>query len=515
MSHHPDLEEEEFPEPEDSDAVEEKAEGESKDAAGEEEEEQLQDLVVIDDEFINNLVDDVAKGNPVKLAQAVDVILGALELKENVIFDEENTINPLTTLLVPLVTKVNEIYEASLGRNASKRKVTEKMLTDLVQVFDSFDKFKGKLELIKSYLETVYVTRHFVGKDDISSALSKVSMVASRKVSEVLDEYYGKFAEDEKFVSMIYKLRFVAFTNSVTKMHDEAINTSLDSLIDFYLQYPEKSKSYVKSIIKQFSDRLAKSMAKLDKDITTWSTIGLVEFITAFTIKSNTSCFLVPLVTDFMVLLRNIAIMSRLPFQLRVAKCLAKLGEKFNKLVPLLSWAVDAVAVVCNFKCKGSAKFDWNTELEVPQVPAYEFAEEALDRLNRIIMQQLTTQCENIAFPEYAESARRKLESVVATAKNDRLRLKPKSIIKTITEQQQALVNIKKDLKWTTRNEQISLWDPAVANTKTPIKESEERAKAVEALVQASKAKAISEGKEVVDEAGDTLKAVTADNFMD
>jgi hypothetical protein len=512
MSHHPDLEEEEFPEPEDSDVGE--ADDMDENGANEEEEEQ-QELVVIDDEFISGLVTDVEKGNPVKLAQAIDVILGALELRDNVIFDEGHTLNPLSTLLVPLVAKVNEIYEGSLGKNANKRKVTEKMLTDLVQVYDSFDKFKDKLDLIKSYLETVYITRNFVGKDDISSALSKVSMVASRKATEVLNEYYARFAEDEKYVAMIYKLRYIAFTNSVTKMHDEAIDASLDSLVDFYLEKPEKSKSYVKGLIKSFSDRLAKSMAKLDKDITTWNTIGMVEFVTAYTIKSKTNCFLVPLVTDFMVLLRNISIMSRLPFQLRVAKCLARLGDEFGKVVPLLSWAVDAVAVICNFKCKGSARFNWNADLEVPQVASYEFAEEAIDRLHRIIMQQLTAQCENIAFPEYAESARRKLESITATGKNERLRLKPKSIIKTIAEQQQALVNIKKGLTWATRNEQISAWKPAVANTMTPIKESEERAKAVEALVQATKAKAISEGKEVVDDTGDTLKAVTADNFMD
>jgi len=40
--------------------------------------------------------------------------------------DEENKVNPLSTLLVPLITKINEIYQNSLGRNANKRKVTEK-----------------------------------------------------------------------------------------------------------------------------------------------------------------------------------------------------------------------------------------------------------------------------------------------------------------------------------------------------------------------------------------------------
>jgi hypothetical protein len=507
---HPELEEEEFPEPEDSDAEVANGEGDEN-----EEEEQQNGLVVIDDEIITNLAKDITKGNPVKLAQAVDVILGALELKINVIFDEDNSINPLSTLLVPLITKVNEIYEESLGKNANKRKVTEKMLTDLVQFYDVFDKFKGQLDLIKSYLEAVYVTRNFVEKEDVSNALTKVSMVASNKVAEVLKEYYARFTADEKFVSFIFKLRFVAFTNAVSKFHGEAIDKFLDPLVDFYLEHPEKSKSYVKSIIKSFSDRLVKSLAKLDKDITTWNTIGLVEFVTTYTIKSNTECFVLPLVTDFTVLLRNISIMARLPFQIRVAKCLAVLGDKFNKVVPVLSWAVDAIGVVCNFKCMGTEKFDWSSDFEVPKVASYEFAEEAIDRLNRIILQQLKAQCENIAFPEYVESARRKLEAICATGKNARLRLKPKSIIKTITEQQQALIDIKRGLKWSTRNEQIAAWTSAVASTTTPIKSSEERVKAVEAIVQATKKKAILQGKEVVDETGDTLKLVTADNFMD
>ena len=512
------FEEEEFPEPEYSDEGEAPSnEKEEKDKEKNEEEEEEKDLVVIDDEFMEELAKDIEKGNPVKLAQAVDVILGALELKTNLIFDDEAQLNPLVTILPPLVTKVNQIYEDSLGKNAQKRKITQKMLTDLVQVYDLFEKFKGSIDLLHSFLETVYITRNFVDKSDVSTALSKASKTSSSnaKISDLLLEYFQRFAEDSAFAPMIFKLRYVNFTNAVSKTHDEAINSQLEPLIDFYLSQQEKATSYVKSIIQGFSSQLANCMTRIDKSLFSWHTIGIVEFVTCFTIKSNTSCFVPPFMTDLFVLMRNFPLASYLPFQMRIAKCAAQIGHHFEKVAPILSWAVDAIALVCSFQCKGSGRFDWDKELNCPQHATYEFAEEAIDRLSKIVMQQLTETCENIAFPEYSQSARRKLEEITMTAKNERLRMKPKGLIKTIIEQQNALIELKKGLKWTTRGEQIQAWKPAISSTKTPMKESEERAKAVDAEIAALKAQAMASQKPVIDEAGDKLEAVTADNFMD
>ena len=509
---HSHLEEEEFPEPEDSDAEQElKHENEE-----EEEEEDKKDIVVIDDEFLQQLETDIQKGNPVKLAQAVDIILGALELRDNIIFDEDSTINPLVSILPPLVTKVNEIYEDSLGKNAQKRKITQKMLTDLVQVYDLFDKFKGNLELLHSFLETVFVTRYFVDKSDVSKALSKASNTSSsnQKVIDLLHEYFARFADDPKFAPIIFKLRYIDFTNSFNKIHLAAAD-SLESLIDFYLTQPEKAKSYVKSIIQSFSAQLINCMSRTDKSLFSWHTIGLIEFITSFTIKSDTKCFITPIMTDLFVLLRNFPMATYLPFQLHVARCVAKLSHHFDQVTPLLNWAVDAIALVCSFQCKGSGRFAWDKELTCAPHSTYEFAEEVIDKLSKIVLQQLTEQSENIAFPEYAQSARRKLEEITVTGKNDRLRLKPKGLIKTIIEQQEALIELKKGLKWNTRSEQISAWKPAISSTKTPMKESEERSKAVDMQIANLKAQALASQKAVVDEAGDTLQAVTADNFMD
>ena len=516
MSHRH-FEEEEFPEPEYSEEGEAPDDMDKKDEEKNEEEEEEKDIVVIDDELMEELAKDVEKGNPVKLAQAVDVIMGALELKSNLIFDDEAQLNPLVVVLPPLVKKVNEIYEESLGKNAQKRKITQKMLTDLVQVYDLFDKFKGSIDLLHSFLETVYITRNFVDKSDVSTALSRASKASSSnaQVSELLLEYFQRFADDAPFAPMIFKLRYVNFTNSVNKNHDAAIESELEPLVEFYLSQPEKAKSYVKSIIQGLSSQLANGMSRIDKSLFSWHTIGLVEFVTCFTIKSETSCFVAPFMTDLFVLLRNFPLAAYLPFQMRVAKCAAQIGHHFEKIAPVLSWAVDAIALVCSFQCKGSGRFDWDKELNCPQHATYEFAEEAIDRLSKIVMQQLTETCENIAFPEYAQSARRKLEEITMTAKNERLRMKPKGLIKTIIEQQNALIELKKQLKWTTRQEQIQAWKPAISSTKTPMKESEERAKAVDAEIAALKAQALASQKPVIDEAGDKLEAVTADNFMD
>ncbi|EAX88104.1 hypothetical protein TVAG_062280 [Trichomonas vaginalis G3] len=501
----PQVSDEEFPEPEDSDANPE-----------EEEEEQQKEIVVIDDELIEELKQAIPKGNPVQLAQAVDVIMGALELKENVIFEEEHKLNPLTEILVPLVSKVYSIYEAN--PTGKKHQITEKMLADIVQTYESFEKFKGSAELLEAFFETVLITRKFVDKIDISKALTTAVKfgISNPKYSEITNKELQKICDDTTFLPIVFNLRYDEYKNLADKQHTESIERLLPELIAFFTEKGEISKSFVKKLIKNLASRICDDIVKKDKGIISWGTVAEMNFITEFILKTEDQRFVYPYLTELYSFLRNFPTANYLPFQLRAAQNIAQICSKFSKISPLLAWSADSMAIICSLHCKGKGgRFDWDNELVAPQNVNYEYAEEAFDRLSRIIHAQLVEFSENIAFPEYSQFIKRRLEEITINAKNDRLKYRPKALIKTISEQQDALISIKNNLQWKDRKEQIAAWAPAMEEMPTPIKTSAERSKKVEEAIRKANAANRQNNEAVVDATGDRVERVNADNFLD
>lgn len=501
----PDVEEEDFSEPKDSDAEVEE----------EDEEEQKKEIVVIDDEFIEELKEGIPKGNPVQLAQGVDVILGSLELKENVIFEDDNKLNPLTEILVPLVNKIYTIYEQN--PTGKKHDITEKMLTDIVQVYESFDKFKSSGELLEAFFETVIITRKFVDKIDVSKALTNAIKfgLANQKYIEITNKELAKISEDPAFLPIIFTLRFDEFTGLAEKQHDEVIERLLNDMVTFFIEKGDISKSFVKKLIKTLASQICDCMTKKDKDIISWPTIAEMAFITEFIVKTEDERFIYPYLTELYTLLRNFPSANYLPFQLRVAANVSTICNKFSKISPLLSWTADAMSVVCSLHCKGKGgRFDWENELVAPQTVNYEYAEESFDKLSRLMHSQLVDVSENIAFPEYTQFIRRRLEDITKTARNDRMKFRPKALIKTIAEQQDALIAIKNSLQWKDRKGQIAAWAPAMEEVPTPMKTSIERSKRVEEAIKKANAAKVSD-KAVIEASGDRVERVNADNFLD
>jgi len=474
------------------------------------EEEEMKDLVVIDEETIDNVIGEIETGNPTLLAQAVEIILGSLGLKENIIIEEDCKVNPLEVVLVPLLEKITQMYNSS-KEGSKKKEGLQRFLTDLSQTLESFSKFKSSTNLFSSYCQCVFIMRQYVDKSDVSKALSQLSHfgMLKKEYSSFVYELYDQFILEPEFAPLVYKLQYVEFTTSVGSKHDEAIERLLPIVTSFYMKQKDLSISYVKNLIKGLAKEISETMKNSSKGIFSWMTIGSLEFITRFIIDSNENRLVFSYISILFTFLKNFPIINNLPFQIRVAIMIQNIANHFNVFTPLLSWIAEAFQTICSQQCKGNTKFVWEELLASPQLITFEYCETAIDRLKRLFMVSMKPDSENIAFPEYIQMIRKKLENIIATSKNQKLAQKPKSLIKTLSEQQDFLVNLKKEVNWSNRGEQLRIWREKVSEVETPLKKTMQTESRVIEKINQMKPK----GSVLVDETGDTLQVATIDDI--
>lgn len=475
----------------------------------EEEEEDFGELVVVDDEKVEQTVEGIKTKKPVPLAQAVDIVLGLLGYKSNFIKDEELTLNPLVEILPTLIDTLVELYDGSAEGTAKHEKLGSLLEKVAAAMFDSFDKFKREQESFAIFCHGVYMLRNH-------SALSKKAFsyaahlgMAREPYREITQELFYKMITDEAFAISTVQLQY---TELVSKADATTLTAKLPAIVEFFVKNNDHVISYVKSIIQRQSSALQNAMQTSDKSIFSWNTIITLNFLTEFMLQTEDKRLLIPMITILTTFLRNFPVSNYLPFQIHVGILCQKISSSTSSFIPIFFWVTDAVQFLCQCKCKGKGKFLWENEILMPAELSIEAAETGLDRIQRLLLSCLIPQSNDIAFPEFIQPIISKLDGIVKTSPSKRLTPKVSTTVKHLKKQQEFLVNLKKEIKFTTREQQIELWNQAIEQKRTPLNALfETESKLQEKLEELEKAQQ-SKSTTVVDENGDTLEVATVDD---
>jgi hypothetical protein len=312
---------------------------------------------------------------------------------------------------------------------------------------------------------------------------------------------------DEKFSGVTLQLQYHHLTHNATA---ESVDSMLPLIVDFCAHHQELASSFAKSLVKRLSSQLIDGMAQQEKGIIAWATVATLELISQFICVTADRRFVAPTIVILTTFLRHFPVRSYLPFQLRIALLIHKIETKFEVFVPILSWIVDAIQFLCGCTGKGKCEFNWKTDLASPSVFSFDFCHQALDRLKRLFLADLLGQGQSIAFPEYAMPIKRRLQDVIKTARNVQIAKEVKSLVKALNDQEQFLVKVKRELQWSTVNEQLAQWNAKMEAVETPLFTLVGRQKKVD--VQLEKMSTEDSRRYLEEGTGDMIEVATADD---
>ena len=492
--------------------VEEEDFQEELDAAEEEEEEANEDLIVVDSEMMASLVSGIEAGTPVALAQAVDVILGFLGYKANVVLDEAVEESPLVSILPKLEKSLLQVYNKSKEGSTKREKVTALLEAVAAAVFDSCDKFQEKrgTQLFEILCECLFDLKEF-GRTKIVRKVyltcAKLGMTKD-ELRPTLFNLFDHMVKDEKYAASTLQILFRQLTTNASNV---TIEKNLPTILEFFVKHKEEVTPFVKSLIKRVTAETMDSMAQKEKSVISWGALGTCQLAAQFIIQTEDKRFVYPFVTTLTALLKHFAVKLYLPFQLKIAMICHEISDKFDIFVPILSWVVDAIQFIVSCPCKGKVTFNCDAALMSPAILSFEFCHQALDRLKRLFLADIVRESKSIAFPEFVMPLKERLIEVVATAKNPQIAAETKTLIKVLSEQQSVLRELKKTIEWQDRREQVSLWGQEVDHVETPLNTLVDAHKKVEAKIAELKTPPKKEAQ--VDEAtGDYLKVASVDD---
>ncbi|KAH0787312.1 hypothetical protein GPJ56_008823 [Histomonas meleagridis] len=474
-----------------------------------EEEEEQHDLIVVDNEFIENLLNGIKSSNPLSLAQAVDIILGIFGYKNAVALDDDLSENPTLSILTNLIPKLVEIYDSSKEGSVKKQKVTDLLEKLAAAIFDSFDKFKKEKPLFKIFCNALGTMIQHADPDVYKKAFTNATKVGLLKQSynNIIFKLFEKTVLEEQLQSMTIRniyLQLSSYANA------NLVESLLPRVADFYIQFNEQSCPFIKNLIQKLAAETIDALQQTSKTFISWSLYTTVELITSYIIGTQDRRFIHPFITTVLPLLKNFPIKLYLPFQIRICLLIHTISQEFDVFVPLLSWMAEAIQFVCTVSCKGDVKFKWNDEILSPQTFSVEFCHEALERIKKLFFSHLMLQGTSIAFPEFIHSIRVKLESVLHSQQKNQIANELRPLIKIITKQQQALLEIKRGLNWEQRNEQLANWKREIALVDLPLQSFVNReAKVEETLKQMNATKTEKPLEEYKD---DELTVATVDD---
>ncbi|KAK8870798.1 Nucleolar Complex 2 protein [Tritrichomonas musculus] len=474
-----------------------------------EEEEEVGELIVIDNELITSLKEGIESENPIQLAQAVDVIIGFLGYKTNFTAEEDLEQSPLLSLLPKLVPKLLDLHNESKEGSTKREKVDHLLETLSAGILDSFEKFKKDADLFDIYCKSIASTRKFVDEKVLKKAFIDASKLGLAKESYRNSIYplFGELLSDETLGTTVLQMQY----SELTKLNEQdAIESLLPSILNFYLDHKDEVLPYVKSLVKRLSSELIDTMEKSDKSMISWRTLATLKLISQYMIETNERRLIYPVFLILTSFLRHFPIKTYLPFQIRIANILNQLSQSFEVFEPILCWATDSIQFICSSNCKPGSKFNWDTELRSPQILTYEFCHGAIEHLKRIFFANLLSNCESIAFPEYIMPIKEHLAAIVAT--KTKLSFEVKFLLNQISEQSKTLVNLKRGIEWSTRQEQITQWKETIEqNSPTPLKDTLVRQSNIEEKKRKMKEEQNIKTK-IDDGTGITAEVATADD---
>ncbi|OHT05630.1 hypothetical protein TRFO_26507 [Tritrichomonas foetus] len=472
----------------------------------EEEEEEVGELVVIDDELVESLLEGIESSNPNQLAQAVDVIIGSLGYKHNIILDEDLEKPPIYTILPKLIPKLTDLYNNSKEGSVKHTKVNHLLETLSAGVFDSFDKFKKDIFLFEIYCKGICTMKEFLDEKVANSAFVNASKVGLQKDSHrpIIFKMFGELVSDQNYTSKVLEMQF---SELIKSNEQSSIENMLPSIIDFYLEHKEEVLPFVKSLVKRLSSELMHTMSQSDKSMISWRTLATIQLVVKYMIETKEQRLVYPVLLILTSFLRHFPIKVYLPFQIRIANITHNVSKTFGVYAPVLCWVTDSIQFLCSVNAKGGQKFNWETQLTSPQQLTFEFCHGALDQLKKIFFANLLGECESIAFPEYVMPIRKRLEAIVATKTQLSGEVKP--LIHQIADQQQRLLKVKNEIEWKSRQEQLSAFQAKVDEEPTPLKTTLTKQSNIEAAKERMKSM---KPKKQVDDTGDIVEVATADD---
>ena len=492
--------------------VEEEDLQEEMEADEEEEEEANEELVVVDSEMVESLISGIEKGTPVSLAQAVDVLLGFLGYKANVILDEAVEESPLVSILPILEKRLVKIYESSKEGSSKREKVTGMLEAVAAAVFDSCDKFSEKrgTRLFEILCDCIFDLKEF-GRAKIVRKVYLTSTkmgMAKDDLRPILFDLYGKMVTDEKYAASTLQILFRQLT---TNANEAIVERYLGPIVEFFVAHREEVTPFVKSLVRRLAAETMDSMAQKEKSVVSWGALGTCQLVAQFIEQTEDVRFIYPFMTTLTALLKHFSVKLYLPFQLKIAMICHSISEKFDIFPPVLSWVIDAIQFIVSCPCKGKTNFNWDAALISPDVFSFEFCHQALDRLKRLFLASIVRESTAIAFPEFVMPLKERLIEVVHSAKNTQIAAEAKALIKIIDEQQTVLKDLKKSLEWENRADQLAKWSDAIQSLETPLTSLVNMHKKVEAKIE--QLKTTPKKQQTIDEAtGDILEVASVDD---
>lgn len=432
-----------------------------------EEEEEAGELIVIDDELIDSLKEGIESGSPVQIAQAVDLIIGFLGYKDNFTTEEDLQQSPLSAILPILIPKLLDLYHESKEGSAKRDKVKHLLEVLSAGVLDSFDKFKKEHDLFDIYCRSISSMKEFVDEKVLNNAFINASKIGLKEENnrDIIYSLFGELLSDEIMGPKVLQMQY----SELTKLNEQdKIDSLLPSILNFYLEHKDEVLPYIKSLVKRLASQLKDTMEQADKSMISWRTLATLQLITDFMIETKENRLVYPVILILSSFLRHFPVKIYLPFQIRVASLLHRLSDCFEVFEPILSWATEAIQFICSSNCKSGMKFNWDVQLKSPQTLTYEFCGAAIDQLKRIFFANMLSNCESIAFPEYIMPIKKHLETIVATRNQLSNQIEP--LLRQINKQSETLINLKKEIEWSTQQEQITKWKELTAENPTPLK---------------------------------------------
>jgi hypothetical protein len=312
-----------------------------------------------------------------------------------------------------------------------------------------------------------------------------------------------RMIEDPRFSIITLQLQY-------REPNEQTLTSTLPQILAFFVADRERFVPYVKQLVQRLCSETLDDMTQKEKSVFSLATVAACTLHTEFAATTNDRRFVYPLQTLLLAFLKHFPIKNYLPFQLRIAQCAHKFGVATDSYAPILSWVVDAIQFLCSCQCKGRAHFSWETDMMSPDVFSFEFAHQALDRLKRLFFAELALQAKFIAFPEFVMPIKMRLVEIAKASKNAQIAAEVNPLVKAIDSQQRFLIGIRRDLQWTTRNEQLTLWNAALKEMVTPLDQIVDRQKKVED--QLARMKPVRPARQTEEETGDILEVATVDD---
>jgi hypothetical protein len=481
---------------------------EGEDLSQDEEEESDGELIVVDDDLIASLLLGISEDNPMALAQSTDVILGALDHKKTVVLDEGLSASPLTNLLPELCKHLKALFSSSKEGSAKREKVGHLLEILAPAVLDSADKFAKKKAMFEIFCDAIVLLKEH-GKGSATSAFVSAMRLGLSKPSytPIVIGLSHRMIEDPAFAVTTLQLQY---RELVRNANERTLTDGLPQIREFFVAHREQAVPYVKQLVQRLCSEMLDDLTKGEKSVISWATVATCELVADFAVATEDKRFVHPIQTLLLAFLKHFPIKNYVPFQLRIAQCAHKFGVAMDSFAPIVSWVVDALQFVCSCQCKGKAQFSWDSDLTSPDMFSFEFAHQALDRLKRLFFAEIALHGKFIAFPELAMPIKARLVEIAKGSKNRQIAVEVNPLVKTLDEQQKFLISVKRELNWTTRNEQLVLWNAKMAEVVTPLDLIVDRQKKVEA--QLNKMKAPLPGKMTDEQTGDILEVATVDD---